>query len=131
MATAAATIQKRLPAGLCSVTLEAQETPERKLDCRISGEIVVRTPNGNAVSPEQLQVLCGSGLALARRKLKLKAGLSAIISSISGVLAPDDETGVCIATAVAVAKALGKPDLLLQQSLNGWEIVAEQAASAG
>jgi hypothetical protein len=122
MKTAQAAISKKLNMGKCSVTLSAVELPDLKLEVRITGPIGLRTDAGDVYLKDTIQVLCGSGLALARTRLELVAGLSVDVMDVSGTLNVDDEAGVCMATAVAIARAMGKEDAKVLLGANDWEL---------
>ena len=122
------TVELRRPssAARCLLSLSAQETPENRLECVIACNTRVSTPSGNSVSTGRLRILCGSGLAFARRQLQLNGGLSVNVTALDGVVEIEDEVdevGVCHATAIAVARALGRSDVSLRESLEDWMII--------
>jgi hypothetical protein len=111
MKIAQAGVSKKSNAGHCAVTVRAMELPDSKMKVQVIGHVELQTDAGNLYLKDTIYVLCGSGLALARNRLELPGGLSVEVTDVSGQLNRDDEVGVCIATAVAIAKAIGKDDV--------------------
>ena len=91
-----------------TVSLTASELPDRTLVCELACETRVTTSGGAPMSVELLRILCGSGLAFARSTLGIANGLSVTISDIHGTVNKADHVGMCHATAVAIARALGE-----------------------
>lgn len=107
-------------AAYCRVILKAQELAEFKLGVGDVSHHQIKTPDGSPYDAELVKILCGSGLASARRNLGLKAGLKIRIETIAGELPKELETGVCIAVAVAIAKQLGRLDPIPNMLKSKW-----------
>jgi hypothetical protein len=126
MSTATVDLQRPSSAARCLISLSAREIPENRLECMMSCDARVSTPSGSAVSIGRLRILCGSGLAFARRRLRLNGGLSVNVTALDGVMEVEDEAdevGVCHATAIAIARALERSDVSLRGSLEDWVII--------
>lgn len=107
----------------CSVSLTACETPTLKLDFKIIGPVQLAFAPGTAYEHDAVGILCGSGLAFARSKLNLDAGISVCVLELSGLISTRNEVGVCIAVAVAIAINLGRNHQLILDSDCPWELV--------
>jgi hypothetical protein len=108
--------------GRVAVTLDAVELPVARLSCELTGDPAVVTHCGEAYSRGAVQVLCFSGVALARRALGLANGVDVHVSSMCGVLDKTEEVGVCYAVAVAIARSLQKADRCLLEIDSGWHV---------
>jgi len=104
------------------VRLDAVELNENKLTCEVSNPPRLRTGAGVEYSVETAKVLCISGMATARRRLRLPNGLAITVSEISGIVDDDEEAGVCRAIAIAIARALNKDPSLLYDSMENWQL---------
>lgn len=120
--TSVAVVQRA--GNVVTIRLDATELPENKLVCDIDCEPDLRTSSGETYTKELVRVLCGSGLAFARRRLAVANGLQISVVEVSGTLDRSDEVGVCHATGLAIAKALKKDDSPIITSMSGW-IVAD------
>lgn len=124
-----ATVALQSHNGRVAVTLDAVELPVARLSCQLTGDSVVITHGGEAYSRGAVQVLCFSGLALARRALGLANGVDVHVSSVCGVVDKTDEIGICHAVAVVIARSLQKADHCLLESDSGWHVSDGDASS--
>ncbi|MES2792972.1 MAG: hypothetical protein V4719_25390 [Planctomycetota bacterium] len=105
------------------VSLDAVELGENRIICSVSGPPRIRTSTGDEYSVELTEILCISGMAIARRKLHLPKGLAITVSEVRGLVDKAYEPGVCVGAAVAIARALDKAPSLLHDSMEGWQLV--------
>lgn len=121
LSTTEATVKHVDGSAYCHVILKAQELAELKLGVGDVSHHHIKTPEGDLYSDGLVKVLCGSGLASARRYLGLKAGLKIQIDTIAGELPKEFETGICVAVAVAIAKQLGKSEAIPSILQSAWQ----------
>lgn len=112
-------IRKRDSDAECKVILRAMETSEHKLDFGLT-EVDLNTGDGRPYSVDRVRLLCGSGVAFARSRLRLSGGLLVEIDRVSGTLPEIDERGVCYAIALAIAKALKRDPAIILEGEQAW-----------
>ena len=122
MFTASVRIHHRWTSSYCEIVLRAWEIPESKLECKIRGIVAVKTLLGVEYNTNHLKALCGSGLAVARRKLGISVGLVVEVDSVKGIICDGDEQGVCLACAFAIAESLQKSSAEIATIVGEWEI---------
>jgi hypothetical protein len=124
-ASSAVTVEHVDKSVYCSVVLKAQELSEFKLGVGDVSHHQIKTPNGDLYSDGLVKILCGSGLASARRSLGLKAGLKIQMDTIAGNVPKELETGICVAVAVAIAKQLSRYDAIANILQADWKELEE------
>jgi hypothetical protein len=105
------------------VRLTCQELPELRLACTIHDGIRVDAKDLQFVPIATLKSLCGSGMAMARRKLSLFAGLAIQVSEIAGQWDLENQVGLCYATFLAISLGLGRDTPETRQLIEDWQIV--------
>jgi hypothetical protein len=107
-----------------SLALDAVELVELKLECQIDCEPALSDAEGATYSHGLVRVLCIDGLRIARRKLRLDGGLRVSITRIAGSIKRSNESCVCHATSLAVARALEKDESSIVKFMDDWQVVS-------
>ena len=119
--SASATVQNA--SNLVTVRLNAVELADFKLECGFDCEPAIETSYGEKYAEGLIRYLCHDGIRVARSKLRLPNGLSVRVTEIQGILQNESQIGVCHATSLAIARALGKDESPILNMLEDWEMV--------